>query len=326
MSANRGWITILLAGLVLLTSSTPAASDPCCIITVPPVTPPPPDSGSSLPPEEIYAQLPLFAAIEKQAFGSLRVTIVRASLGEGLARVIAAQGTLGLAPLNTLALQKEKPARGLEIAAVMINKPYYALYTSQPGTRTVGDLKGKQISIPSEGSLAHLYTIDALRAAGLSEKDVKFVTMSPEVTNVAVLAGKAGAVPLFIGTEVAEPRFRQIVGPKPNALPSWVLYASSLTLDKEGKEVAQLIKGLTEGIRIAKTDKELVRTILARQFKISDAKAQDLIVGKYVPLLLPDTIEPNPKEIEQILNILPLTGQIEKPPVLFYTNRLQQLY
>lgn len=328
MSANRAWLVAILTGLWLLVSPSSVVADPCCIVVVPPVIPPSPTPDAAPPPPhgQIYSQLPLFAGKERGTFGALKVDIARLPLNEGIAMVTSTQGALGLATLNALAVHKAKTGADLEITAVMISRPDYALYSSEGGPSTVGHLKGKQVAIPSRGSLAHLFTIEVLRTVGLSEKDVNFLTGPSDAMTMLVLGGKADAAPLFVGAELAQPKLKQIPLPKPIRLPSWTLYASSGTLDKDTREVAQLVKGLIDGIRIVKKDSELTRRILAQQFNITDRKAQDFIVDKYIPFLLPDTVKPDPKEIEYTMDMLRSIGQFEKPPILFNAKRLGQFY
>lgn len=321
MSPNRTCIIAVGAVLLVLASSVRAVADPCCIVLVPPVSPPP----STTPPSgQVYASLPLFAGLERSTFGSLRVEIRRQPFAQSVTTVASEQGAVGLAALTTLAAHIAKSQAKLEIAAVMIDRPYYALYTE---ATNIGDLKGKTIAIPGIGSLAHLFVIEALRTAGLSPKDVKFIALRPAQVLAAMEGVGVDAAPLPIGYEFApiKVKLKPLNLPKAFTLPSWVLYASLATLDKEAKELAQLIKGLTEGLSIIRRDTDLTRNILAKQFEITDRVAQDLIIQKYIPLVVSDSVRPDPKEIDRMVDLLRLTGQV-KEVTLFNPSRLQKLY
>src|SRR2546428_12758958 len=77
--------------------------------------------------------------------------------------VAATQGALGLNALNVLARYKAKTDASLEVAAVVIDRSTYDLYTKLAGSSKIPDLKGKRIAIPAVGTLAHIATIDAPR-------------------------------------------------------------------------------------------------------------------------------------------------------------------
>jgi ABC-type nitrate/sulfonate/bicarbonate transport system substrate-binding protein len=327
MSASRGCVILAIAGLLLLTSIFPVSSDPCCIIVVPP--PPPPPRKAALPPPIglIAAQLPIFAAAKRNTFvTSLNVKIDPMNVNQAVETVLSSRGVLGLATVNNLAQRIARTKAPLEITAVMIKTAGLALYTRESGMTKIQDLRGKRILIQSEGSLGHLFTVEALDAAGLSAKEVNFI-ISP-FTTMADLKEKRDwdAVPLPIGTEVFDPHLKQVDVPKPSRLPSWALYASSTSLNDEVKEIRDLIKGLTEGLKLAKTDRELIREILANEFGITDRDEPGLLIEKYILPILPDSITPEPEGIERTLTLLRSIEQIKDKPVLFDSKRLQQLF
>lgn len=339
MNPNRKWIIAVMYGLLLLMSPIPAASEPCCIIVVPPPpsSPPPAAKETGIWPSiiPIYPQLPLFAAIEKKMFeASLKVEVRRKSFREALNMVHYTQGSLGLTTINMLARYKVATEADIEVAAVTINRPYYAVYALASHPAMLKDLKGKAINISGKSVSELVYTIKALRSAGISEKDVKFVSITaagPPNYIEAARALKSGMVQAttgFVGYEAIVPEIRlaQIETPKTIMFPSWIIYANSRTLDKETKKVNQFIKGYTKGINVVKEDQQLVRRILEKQFNISNRKIQDKIVKIYIPLILPASIRPDPKEMKVTLEIISSVAKFKKAPVLLDEKRLQELY
>jgi len=331
MNVNRKLSVTVIFFLVLITFPVPAYSDPCCIIVVPPPPERTPNNGKV--PQNIgliYSLLPFFAAVEVNAFNpSLKVDILYKSYYEAMDLANSKLGVLGFASINSLIWHKIGKAADLEIAAVTINRPYHAFYTVADGPTDLKCLKGKVIAIDRKGSLAHLFAIEALRSAEIKSGAVKFID-AHEHQGVFTAVGslKADATPLFLGYDVAVPefKFKQITLPEPIMFPSWAMYASSTTLEKETKEVRQFIRGLTKGVNILKTNPELIRPILKKRFNISNSKTQDFIIEKYMEFVIPNSIKPNPEGIKRTVELFSSITNSKSAPTLIVPDRFKKLY
>lgn len=274
MSASRSSGVVVVACLLLLLSASGGVAGPCCIVIVPPPPSPPPKDSLSASFGEIYAQLPLFAAIEKNLFGTLKVTIERAQFAEAATKVASGRGVVGVGPINKIAEFNSKSNTLVQIAAVLIDRPDYALFTRQAGPDRLAQLTGQEIGIPAIGSLEHLYALKAVRAGGLPEAAVRFA-VAPSWANPSTKAladlkqGKVAAVPLFLGFASSKYQLRQLQG-APVTLPSWVAYVGPITLGEELNEVIQFIKALQQGLTLVNQDRSMVNSILSKQFRLSD--------------------------------------------------------
>jgi hypothetical protein len=165
ISANNfSRIALLLAFFITIPCFN-AMSDPCCIIVVPPPPPPPKESEPPLAFfGSIYATLPIEFAIRSRSFASnLKVDVQRAVFSEAVGIVIGTLGALGVAQIDTLARFKADTQAEVEIAAVLVNRPYFSIYTIAAGPKTISQLKGQRIAISS--GLDQLFAAEALRAS-----------------------------------------------------------------------------------------------------------------------------------------------------------------
>ncbi|HEU4346835.1 MAG TPA: ABC transporter substrate-binding protein [Actinoplanes sp.] len=67
---------------------------------------------------------------------------------------------------------------------------------ARPGITSVADLKGKKVAA-EQGTVDHYLLLLALRAAGLSEKDIQFTPLLTDAAAAAFVAGKVDAVGVF---------------------------------------------------------------------------------------------------------------------------------
>ncbi len=326
MNAKIRAVSILGAIALLLMSPNRAASDPCCIIIVPPPPPPPPPSAVKVPTRvgEIAAQLPLFAAVERRLFPrAVNVTFRRAPFREAVDMVLQNRGALGVGTVNAVAVYKSSTRASLEIGAVMVKRADFALYARPGGPTKLADLQGKTVGVPAVGDCQNLFINEALRRAGISKDKVTFLAVGDSGVT-AVSAGRVDAVPLPVGAEASLPELRQIE--LPLTLPSWVLYSSSATLSAEAKEVADLFVGISRAVEILRTDPALTRLILQREFNVSDPSTLDVMVQRYIPPLLPDSIRPDPKAVQEAVEMLSSIGQVQKGTTILDSRMLQKLF
>lgn len=323
MTVDKSRVVAVAITFALLSSVIPGMAGPCCIVMVPPAPPPPPPEPN-IPPAhtQVYGELPLFAAIEKRAFGALKVSISRRPRGEAAEAAVASTlGAVGLGPITTLARYKAETGAPLEIVAVVVGSLTYGLYAKLDGPTRVEDLKGKRIAVPPVGTLAHLATIETLKTAGLSSRDVQVVqTGAPSVA--AVTAGAADAAPDFIGASFSN---LKKIESKKVSFPTWVLYASSDTLAREMKEVMQFIHGLMKGLEAVKSDRDLVGRLLEKEFGVKDPQVQKLM-ATLVPAILLSSIRPIPEEVAKTVNTLRETGWVTSAPRLVSADRVQSLF
>jgi len=67
------------------------------------------------------------------------------------------------------------------------------MIVAKPGIKTIADLKGKKIGV-EVGFVDHLLLLNALKSAGMSEKDVKIVNVKTDDTPTALKSGKVDAI------------------------------------------------------------------------------------------------------------------------------------
>jgi ABC-type nitrate/sulfonate/bicarbonate transport system substrate-binding protein len=328
MNAGRRVLSPILATVFLLSFVPNGLAGPCCIVVVPPPPPPSAKESQSASFGEIYAQLPLLVSLEKRLFGTLKVTIERTQVSDAVARAISTRGVVGIAPINRLAELNGKSNLPAQVIAVAIDRPDYNLFTRSGGPATVEQLRGKEIGIPGVGTLEHLYVLKTLRAGGLSESAVRFA-VEPSWGNPsakllpALKTGKIAAAPLFLGFMSSKYDLGQIRQPVVK-LPSWVIYAGPQTLREESAEVQQFLRGLQEGLKSTHTDKSTVKSILSREFKLSDDEANILL--EYLPVVLPTTMKPNVTELDQTADLLRTVGITKQKVVFSDESTLERLY
>jgi len=323
ISANNFNRISLLVAFFMAISCINALANPCCIIVVPPNPPPPPPRQSQLPPifyGSVYASLPIESAIHFRSFDpSLKVELMRRSFADAVAMVVGTQGALGVAQIDTLASYKDKTRAEVETAAVLVNRPYFSIFTTASGPKTISQLKGQRIAI--SGGLDQLFAAEALRSNGINPKEVSFVPV-PLAQRFSALGKTVDAVTLPLGYESPQLlKSTNIDFPKSITLPAWVLYASKQTLDKESDEVRRLIDGLTRATKILKSEPDGSRPILAQNFKIVDKTSQDQIV-RNLRIVLADTLTPNPREISNTIDTMRSLNLIETDVQLIDPRRL----
>lgn len=111
-------------------------------------------------------------------------------------RVASGVADMGQADTLALAAAAAKGVRNVTAVCSYVAANIYQLLVPKTSTvRSVKDLKGKKIGLTSLGAGTYYNAVLALKSVGLTEKDVKFVTIgSPQGQLDALTAGKVDAV------------------------------------------------------------------------------------------------------------------------------------
>lgn len=188
--------------------------------------------------------------------GYYGATHVKYLTADGTAATVqsVASGTAEMGQADTLSLDAAA-AKGVHnvtaVCSYVAANIYQLLVTKSSSIRSAKDLKGKRIAMTSLGTGTYYNAVLALKSAGLTEKDAKFVTIgSPQAQLDALKSGKVDAlssIDVSIGTyrnQGAELRTLDFGG---STKWQWnVVIARNDVLKKRRAAVASVCKGIQQ--------------------------------------------------------------------------------
>ena len=301
-------------------------ANPCCIIVVPPTPPPAPPQQTNEPSPNfygnVYATLPVEFALKLRLFNTkLNVEVQAKSFQEGVAAVLAMQGTLGIAPIDILARYKAETHADVEITGVLVNRSYYSILVMMTGLKGFSQLKGQRVGVT--GGLDQLFAAEALRASGINPSDVKFVRVPlPQRYSALGKTVDAGAFPLGWEAEKT-PKVTKLEFPSSSTMPAWILFASKQTIDKEPDQLSSLRDGLTKAVGTLKSEPTAARPLLSEKYQVKDRESQDRIINN-LRIVLASSITPDSRQIENTVKTMRLLNLIKEDVQLIDSSRVKQ--
>lgn len=195
----------------------------------------------------------LAVAVENKYYGDNEVKYLTS---DGTAATVqsVASGTADMGQADTLALAAAA-AKGVNnvtaVCSYVAANIYQVLVSDSSDIRSVKDLKGKRIGMTSLGTGTYYNAVLALKSAGLTEKDVKFVTIGSPQAQLDAL--KKGQLDALSSIDVSTGTFQNL-GAKLRALDfggttkwQWnVVIAKKDFLKKRPDAVAAVCKGIQQ--------------------------------------------------------------------------------
>ncbi|HYA31065.1 MAG TPA: ABC transporter substrate-binding protein [Acidobacteriota bacterium] len=133
--------------------------------------------------------------------------------------------------------------------------------------KSLADLRGKTIGVTRAGSASHMIARLALKSAGLSERDVKFLHHGGLPESFASL--DKGIVDASMGSP-PRPGVRELVDLSALKLPflQGAIEVQRSFLQNRREIVVNLLKGYVETIKLAKDKPELAMTAISRRMRV----------------------------------------------------------
>ncbi len=186
------------------------------------------------------------------------------------------------------------------------------IFFSDPDVRTAADLKGKAIGVSSFGSESDSAASLALRQLGLARSDVTVKEAGGSPQRLAAI--KSGAIAAAAMNEPALTQARE-QGLHPlvdlfAAKTPWLF--TGLSVDKRWLDLNRAVLGrfmsaTLEGAYRGLTDETWAKEILAKDYKIANAKTADIVFADF-KAQLPLTALPTKEASENVLALLPSFG------------------
>ncbi|MEU1880818.1 ABC transporter substrate-binding protein [Streptosporangium sp. NPDC020072] len=247
----------------------------------------------------------------REGFRSVQLEMVQ---GAALAIPVMLSGRMDASIINyvtavTSVAQKTADLRFLCDAYQATSKTFMVMVRPDSPIKSVADLKGKTIAVPTTHSIATLTTTEILRVNGLKQDDVSWVEIPLPNMSAALRSGSID------GAWMTEP-FISAAGIKDGAV-ALADTAAGPTADfpiagwgttarwvqDNPRTAAALRRVLEEGQRLA-ADRKAVTNILPTYTAISPADAQIITLGTYPRSLRPERVQRVP-DLMQEMGYLP---------------------
>ena len=187
----------------------------------------------------------------------------------------------------------------------------------QPGIRSITDLKGKLIGVPSVGSLGHKITVRVLRKLGIDpEKEVRMLAVGGDGTRSQQLRLKqidATMINPPLSIMMRKEGFNLLLQAGDYVdVPLTGLGTTTKKLKENPEQVKNVLRALFEALRFVRTNRNETIDIFSRWLKIDDslsAETYDLAVKMLSPdgsmtdqsiLAAMEIFSDNPKELENV--------------------------
>jgi ABC-type nitrate/sulfonate/bicarbonate transport system substrate-binding protein len=153
----------------------------------------------------------------------------------------------------------------------------FAIMVRADGPENLAGLRGKTIAGP-KGTVLHQLLVAALDKAGLTESDVKFLSMDPGKASVALLSGQvdAGLLAGGIMLKAADAGARTLTTARGLVTPLLVVGVRTEFADKEPDLLAAYLAAHEAAMRFIETDLEAALAIGAAEQDISLEEAREL--------------------------------------------------
>ena len=187
--------------------------------------------------------------------------------------------------------------------------------------RTLADLKGKTIAIPSRFSNQYLVIRKLMEDEGVNERDVKFVEMPPPDMPSALANGSIASY--FVGEPHAakaeiDGTGRVLYHAKdiwPRFI-SCVLVVSEKLIREKPEEVRELVRGIAESGEWAETHRPEAAQVAAPYFKRQNEKLLRYVLTTPRNRVSYRMLTPTDQEIQQIHDMALKAGILRKPIVM----------
>lgn len=210
---------------------------------------------------------------------------------------------------------------GADLVAVAANSNIIvtAIWTRMDAElRKPEDLKGKSIAVSVPGGSTYNMARIALRRFGLSVKNVKFVS-HPSIRE-GFVSLERGVVDAAFGSAPPGPGFRLLVDLAKEEIPFLLdsIVARRPSLQSDRQTIVSFLKGYIEGVKLAKENRRLALSSIARRLKVKDEVAE-LGYESYFKVW-PERPYVREESIQAILDFHPHKSAREAQPADFMDN------
>lgn len=202
-----------------------------------------------------------------------------------MASLLAGNTPIMMGGTGAVVLARAQGADAFIIAGVMNLMPFHLIVSSS--VRSPGDLKGKRLGISRFGSSSEFAVRRAVQVIGLDpDREVKILQIGTASTRFAAMESgaldgtvvEADLLPLVDRT-----RYHVLVDLTRENLPYQhvVFAATKKTISSRPEILTRFMKGWIEGLRMYRSDKELVMKTLAKYTKIKDRGTLEVLFENY---------------------------------------------
>jgi ABC-type nitrate/sulfonate/bicarbonate transport system substrate-binding protein len=279
--------------------------------------------------ERVNTVLAFWMAQDAGLFGEqgLKVEIINMNGGSRGARELQA-GHIDVMHVGLSSVVRVNRSGGdLRLVASLSNVIRFTLF-SAPGVRTAADLRGGVIGVSVFGSETDTTVTLALRRLGLTRDDVTLKEYGGGPQRLAALRSgeiRATAVNEPIRSLAREEGFNPIVDLVPEQIP-WLFTGVVVRremLEERRDVLTRFLKAVMEGNRLALTNENRAKEVLAREAGISDPKVLEVTYDDFKQQS-PQAIEPTAAAAENTLAQFAASGSVN-PADYIDTSVLDEL-
>lgn len=194
--------------------------------------------------------------------------------------------------------------------------------------RDLKDFKGQRIAVEKNG-VSHFFLLQVLEAAGLTEKDVTLVNMTPDAAATAYQAGQVNIAvsysPFLEQANVAQKEGRIIYDSSkmPTAIADLYVFETRF-IEQSPQLVEAFIKGIFTAIEFLETNREEALEVAAKRLNMTPAELDENLNALKLPKLEENLeILANPdsdlyllKSLNKMAEFLKVNNQIDTVPDL----------
>lgn len=201
-----------------------------------------------------------FAAIEKGYYREegLEIEVIKA--GGGVATPALMAGELHFSTSSGSALSAMIKGASLKVVYTNLDRPHYQLWSSRPETKTLRDIVGRQIGIPTRGDTHEISVRLLLKKHGIDPNKVVFTPLGFGATRLAAIrAGSIDAATLAPGDvpQLGKPKGHLLGDTQKEVKFAYTGVAVSNKLLAENRDlVERFLRGAIKGREYAKRYRE----------------------------------------------------------------------
>ncbi|MBI2848727.1 MAG: ABC transporter substrate-binding protein [Chloroflexi bacterium] len=212
--------------------------------------------------------MPLYVGIGKGFYTEEKLNVNPVIMKANIATAALLSGSLDfVSPPSLPAASQGAPVR---LLMIFQNKPVWSLM-AKPEIRSVKDLKGKVVGIPTRGTSPEYVTMKIMQANGLDPiKDVTYVGMGgdPQVRLGALKTGTVAALlETYPSTYLAEAQGSHVLVVSADVLPEWPLGGLSTTMARlkdNPDQVKRMLRATLRGMMWARDNRDETVNILVK--------------------------------------------------------------
>jgi NitT/TauT family transport system substrate-binding protein len=260
-------------------------------------------------------ELPLWIGVDAGLFKKqgLNVELTSLSGSNGFPALISGQTNMASIGASEMVSGSASGAKVKYLATLTPVFPYQLFTKAHSGA----ELKGKRIGITTASGSLYVATLAALKQLGLTEKDVKLVSLG-SVTNVnnALVAGSIDAALSHppASTQIQSAGYHSILDLAKQKIPTSNvgIAATSAYVSSHKSQVRKFMTALKQAIAREKSDEKYSVSELQKHLKVNDQKALQDTWKYYAQEVLPDQPTPTVAQLQTSKDALAKSPGVSK--------------